>query len=548
MLQAIKERKLQLFFLIYILLVIPLVSPIAQNVPARYLIANIFVNAGLLAVLFLLFFFMTSKTEKVIASLLLFITLVPGVIFLAYLLFAHVLLFEDSIISLFETNPEESKEFVAYYLSPWVLLGVGIYAVIPIILICKMKRTKRLSVWKHKYLFLGCMTILFFSLSIERITKSIYFVNFYRIFFEYKMRTAIEDKAIKERQTVPFAVTTTNSELKTIIVIIGESETRHHMSLYGYNRPTNPLLSKESDLLVYKDVISPQVHTIPVIRSVMSFADKKNPDYIITRPSLFELFNRAGYETYFISNQPFGGNYRTSYDNLLEQAQHIKNLSLRKKPDEVILEPLKKILTQPLVRSQLIVIHLIGSHMAYEFRYPAAFNVFNHRKDGKVKSGAPYLTDGAKTTIDRYDNTVLYNDSILAEAIELLKKRENPLLVYFSDHGEEVYDYRDFAGHAYEKITTPMCEIPFLVWIPDNYRRSRGDLCFDINRPYSTDDFIYSLSDLAGLRYDGYDDSRSLFSYTFKERERLVGDLSYESVIELTNRLAASSGHLHTGQ
>ena len=60
-------------------------------------------------------------------------------------------------------------------------------------------------------------------------------------------------------------------------------------------------------LLVYQDVISPQVHTIPVLRSILTLADRDNLDYITEKPSMFELFNRAGYETHFISNQPFGG-------------------------------------------------------------------------------------------------------------------------------------------------------------------------------------------------------------------------------------------------
>ncbi len=41
---------------------------------------------------------------------------------------------------------------------------------------------------------------------------------------------------------------------QTIIVVIGESLTRNHMSLYGYPRNTNPLLSERKDnLYVYNN-------------------------------------------------------------------------------------------------------------------------------------------------------------------------------------------------------------------------------------------------------------------------------------------------------
>ncbi|MDR1103724.1 MAG: phosphoethanolamine transferase CptA, partial [Tannerella sp.] len=54
------------------------------------------------------------------------------------------------------------------------------------------------------------------------------------------------------------------------------------------------------------------------------------------------------------------------------------------------------------------------------------------------------------------------------------------------------------------------------------------------DRPYSTCDLLYSLSDMAGLSYEGYDRTRSLFSPQFAVRERFVGALPYESVVRST--------------
>ncbi len=119
----------------------------------------------------------------------------------------------------------------------------------------------------------------------------------------------------------------------------------------------------------------------------------------------------------------------------------------------------------------------------------------------------------------------------------LSNEKKTSAMLYFSDHGEEVYDLREFAGHAYEKVSSYMCEIPFILWMSDEYRRQRNDLVFDTKRPYSTVDVLYSLSDLGGLRYQGYDTSRSIFSTQFASRPRIVGQIPYESVVDMTREI-----------
>ena len=81
-------------------------------------------------------------------------------------------------------------------------------------------------------------------LAIESVAQCIYFVDFYRVFADYKRQRLREEKEIAERQTLPFDVSMLPEKApQTLVVVIGESHTRHHMSLYGYGRDTNPLLS-----------------------------------------------------------------------------------------------------------------------------------------------------------------------------------------------------------------------------------------------------------------------------------------------------------------
>lgn len=535
-LSVLKRKKMQFFFLFYILLLVPILCPLAENFSFIDKIAVFLVCGLLFAAIWTLSLFISSKSEKVIYSIMLAISIIPGSIYLAYLLFANVMLEQNSVTSLFETNPEESKEFVAHYLSIWVIAGVLVYAAIPIVMVCTMKSFRPLKVKEHKTLFiLGIITIISI-VGINRVSRSVYFINFYKTFVSYKIRTSNEVKDIRERQNETYDVKINHQDSipQVFVIVIGESLNKHHMSLYGYQRNTNPLLSQYGDsLLVYEDVVAPHVHTIPVIRSLFSMSELGHSDYFSKKPSMYELFNRAGYDTYFISNQGFSEDLQSSFDILFSLAGTKYNLATYKQHDDIVLPVLDKILQNDNKRNKLIVIHLIGNHMAYEFRYPKEYIVFNNKKDGLV-SDAPYRDEKAKKVIDRYDNSVLYNDSIINSVILSLKdlRNQDAVMVYLSDHGEELYDYRDFAGHAYEKVSPTMSEVPFIVWTSPSYQKYRTDLVFDKKRPYSSEDFIYSISDLAGLGYSDYDDTKSVFSTKFLPRERHVGEKTYEEVKE----------------
>lgn len=531
---SIKGKKLQIFFLMYILMLVPTMSLIAQNIPVSTLIAGFSMCFGLLTVIFILSSFMTTRGIKIFYSILLAITIIPSSILLSYLIIAKVLLSGGTITTLFETNTDEAREFITQ-INPWIVIGIALYVLFPIVMIFKMKQVTFHRVGKHKNTFFTCILLLLLFLAVEPVAQRIYFVDFYRVFADYKIQRRREEKAIAQRQTMPFEVQRIPDKApQTLILVIGESLSRHHMSLYDYNRNTNPQLSaKRSNLKIYRDIVSPQVHTIPVLRSALTFADSKHPEKLTEQPSVFELFNRAGYETYLISNQPFKDS-SSSYEALLKLAKHTTDLSKTNQPDGILLQSLTKAMEEKTDKPKFIILHLMGNHIGYKYRYPAKFNFFNQKKHPINKEE---LTAEAKKTIDEYDNSVRYNDYLISSIIDMLDKERKPTaMLYFSDHGEEVYEFRDFTGHAYEKVSTYMCDIPFILWMSNEYEQMRKDMVFDVERPYSTVDALYSLSDLGGLRYDGYNESRSLFSIRFTPRTRRVGNFSYENVIELTEQ------------
>ena len=69
----------------------------------------------------------------------------------------------------------------------------------------------------------------------------------------------------------------------TLVLVIGESTNRDHMSLYGYPRSTTPKLdAMRQELSVFKQVVAPRPYTIEVLQQALTLADQENPDQQLT--------------------------------------------------------------------------------------------------------------------------------------------------------------------------------------------------------------------------------------------------------------------------
>ncbi len=299
---------------------------------------------------------------------------------------------------------------------------------------------------------------------------------------------------------------------QTCVLVIGESTTSTHMQLYGYYRPTNPLLTTRKDeLILYKNVRSPHTHTISSLSKALTVGDHYKPHQVFNH-TLIQLFNSAGFKTYFISNQNPIGRYETTVTLLAKTSDEIiyTNAS-RALHDEVLLEPLASALADKAAK-KLIILHLMGTHSYYLNRYPKAYDIF--RDTPKTK----FRHDEAYTTINEYDNAVLYNDYIIDTIIESVKqKTSNSSVLYFSDHGEDVYETIDEAGHTEEKGTEPMYRIPFVLWLSDDFQKADSAWTFNENLHYNLKDLPHTVADLNGIRFEGFSAERSLINKKYVE-------------------------------
>ncbi|MEO6680795.1 MAG: phosphoethanolamine transferase CptA, partial [Pseudomonas sp.] len=314
----------------------------------------------------------------------------------------------------------------------------------------------------------------------------------------------------------------------TLVLVVGESTNRQRMSLYGYNRETTPELDKLKDqLAIFNNVITPRPYTIEALQQVLTFADEENPDLYLTTPSLVSMMKQAGYKTFWITNQQTMTKRNTMLTTFSEQADEQVYLNNNRNQnaaqyDGDVIEPFNKALTDP-APHKLIVVHLLGTHMSYQYRYPPTFNQF------KDRTGVPAgVHDDEVPTYNSYDNAVLYNDFVVSSLIkDYAKVDPNGFLLYLSDHGEDVFDSpgHNTLGRNENKPTAPMYTIPFMAWASSKWRDTHDwNFAADLSRPYSSSQLIHTWADLAGLSFDELDRSKSLVSDSFKPRPLLIGN------------------------
>jgi heptose-I-phosphate ethanolaminephosphotransferase len=438
---------------------------------------------------------------------------------------------ESTFYILLETYRAEASEYLSTFVDKYIILLIFIFFA-PVYFIIKyikgnIKFQPTLIYYKNRYHFFLIPSLM---LAISAVIVFTNLKNFnlplttVQSLINYKNTVAKLDRLVQQKPGGNFSnVHLVNSDKKaTYVVIIGESTTSHHLNLYGYYRQTNPLLNEiKNELYVYNNVIAPHTTTIQVLLKALTPGNYETPNKSTTG-TLLQLMNKAGFKTYWISNQKPTGTNESIIAKISKTADErifLSNNNIETTPqfDEKLLVPLQIILKEE-ADKKMIFIHLLGTHTEYSKRYPKTFEHFID------KPKTLFERETAFKIINEYDNAILYNDYVIRNIIELVRNTSSrSFVVYFSDHGEDVFETGNIAWHKESEGTKPMYDIPFIVWLSDEYKINIPDnLVFDLNRKYMTDDLIYSIADISNVGYDEYDPERSLFDRRFKLRKRII--------------------------
>lgn len=217
--------------------------------------------------------------------------------------------------------------------------------------------------------------------------------------------------------------------LKRIYLIVGESASSKHMSLYGYNTPTTPFLDKlkgdttNSTCVHYYSAITSQLLTRDAVTYMLSAENVlTGNDFFYKYKNLIELANNAQYETHWISNQSMFGFFEGRIPLIASYALYKKyNITTLlkeelQKDDLELLPMLDKYYDND--KKQLFIIHLQGSHRDFEHRY-----------DDIDKQAI--IGDGLTVA---YDRTIHHTDRFLQKLSQSMIN--NSVILYASDHGE----------------------------------------------------------------------------------------------------------------
>lgn len=369
----------------------------------------------------------------------------------------------------------------------------------------------------------------------------------YSIYINYVSKKEIKEAVINTVNASNLHINNNKNKIINIVLIIGESYNKHHSNLYGYYKDTNPLLNKEierNNLFVFKNVISPYNLTSFVMRNLFSTNSIMDRESWSSYPAFPVIFRKAGYNVYLWDNQ--NSSYKDATDYSI--AAYIYDPKITKLSynacnkscyhhDLDLFNSFKKSVPLNLNNKNLIIFHLIGQHMIAKRRYPhnKQFEYFT-----KDSINRPDLPANSKMNIANYDNATRYNDYVIYNIINYFRK-SNSVIVYLSDHGEELYDYRNSFGRSFEPNITAnrlkyQYEVPFMVWCSDSYIKNNPQKILLIKnaekKPFMIDNTCQALFGLCNLKNKFYHPNRDLFNEHFNpyKYRRVNDNTNYEKI------------------
>lgn len=342
-----------------------------------------------------------------------------------------------------------------------------------------------------------------------------------------------------------------NRNSTNLVWIIGESCIKKHMSIYGYSKNTTPYqleLVNKGYLYPFNNVITPSNGTGEVFKHIFSMHSVDQKGDWSSSPLFPAIMKKAGCNVYFFTNQYvktaqndifdfFGGAFLN--DSEISSQMFTYRNKYKYDYDEYLLSDFDTMNKKS--ENNFYIFHLIGQHVDYSKRYP------NNRQKFKLKD-YDYRTDlnsEEKSVVMHYDNATLYNDSVV---YQIVKRFENTdaVVIYMSDHGEEVYDNIKRRGRyqgddlSFQIVENEFC-VPFWIYVSQKYIEANKDMVEkikkSIDKPYMIDNIGHLFLYLSGIRCDYYDSTRVVIcdEYDKKRKRILKGKNDYEIIVKKNN-------------
>ena len=279
-----------------------------------------------------------------------------------------------------------------------------------------------------------------------------------------------------------------------MIMVVGETARADRFSLNGYQRDTNPLLSKQ-DIVSFSNVSSCGTSTGVSVPCMFSALGRKNYDKekALAQENALDVLAKNGVEVLWRDNNSDskGVATRVPYEDFKTPTHN--PICKGECRDIGMLSGLDEYIQQHADKDIFIVLHQMGNHgPEYYRRYPKEFERF------KPACQTGELRDCTQQEIDNaYDNAILYTDYFLSEVIQFLKKYDGnheTAMLYVADHGESLGEHGVYL-HAAPYLIAPkeQTHVPAIVWVGKNFDYNLSDIAFYEKYPLSHDDLFCTL-------------------------------------------------------
>jgi lipid A ethanolaminephosphotransferase len=298
-----------------------------------------------------------------------------------------------------------------------------------------------------------------------------------------------------------------------LLLVLGETARMGNFGVNGYERNTTPELTKEN-IVSLRGVMSCGTSTATSVPCMFShlgkedFESRKN-----NYESLIDVLHHAGLAVLWIDNQAgCKGVCARVPQALTKELQHPSLCRGGECFDEIMLHQLDdRIQALPAERRAkgvVVVMHQMGSHgPAYYKRVPDNFKKFQP----ECKSNA-LQECSREQVVNSFDNTILYTDHFLTQAIQWLKKSESQsatAMLYVSDHGESLGENNLYLhGLPYRVAPDVQKRVPWITWWSPTFEKQTGlqGACLKnkTETPLTHDNYFHSVLGLMGVSTEVY--------------------------------------------
>lgn len=442
----------------------------------------------------------------------------------------HMQLDGDIVGILLNSSPSEMKWFVGHYFTLSSTFAALLIMIVTIFLIMAVHRLKKFTWTRHKAM---CSAALLLSFCLTTPVCKDMKAAFNRLTSIFLITDSIDQWArysqlseMQKHPTLPNGLSAADNEAHPClgVFVLGESATRNRWSLYGYSRKTTPCMDAIRDeLFIYSDLVAAAPNTARSMYFLFTPATIERPSGC--RYTFAQALDSVGIESVLYSNHSRWGRWDGVESFVFAGCRSMLFMGEQnlQSPwyDDVLLQYMDSMLAAD-VKSRVVFLHLMGSHVPQSRQYP-------HTNMPFVTGEFAHLSSGEKLQPaycqEHYDNSIHFTDKILNGIVDRLRRRGGlSWMIYLSDHGET-------PNSKGWRVATDLdlWEIPMIMWMSEEYRKRYPDVVNALKaaqgKPLQSDMLLAGFLHIAGVRGGDVESEADFLDEKFKCRmPRIISD------------------------